>query len=85
MKPIGVIANPASGRDIRRLISSADTAPISHSKGVIALDGEREHVLTGEPMQVRYRASGPRVVDLERTLEEAACAGMMAAQSQSAR
>lgn len=58
-------------------LADGDVLPISHSKGVIALDGEREIVLTGEPMHVRYRAAGPRVVDLERTLEEAARGGMM--------
>ena len=34
-KPVGVIANPASGRDIRRLISSADAAPISDKVSIL--------------------------------------------------
>jgi hypothetical protein len=35
MKPVGVIANPASGRDIRRLISSAGAAPISDKVAIL--------------------------------------------------
>ena len=36
MKPVGVIANPASGRDIRRFVSSADAAPISDKVSMLA-------------------------------------------------
>jgi len=60
-----------------RQLADGDSLPISHVSGVIALDGEREVVLAGEHMHVRYRRSGPRVVNLERTLEEAARGGMM--------
>ena len=35
MKPVGIIANPASGRDIRRLVSSADAAPISDKVSIL--------------------------------------------------
>ena len=35
MQPVGVIANPVSGRDIRRLISSADAAPISDKISIL--------------------------------------------------
>jgi predicted polyphosphate/ATP-dependent NAD kinase len=35
MKPVGVIANSASGRDIRRLVSSANAAPISDKVSIL--------------------------------------------------
>ena len=56
----------------------ARSLPIRHTPSIIALDGERELVLpAGEKMSVRFNSQGPWVVDLERTLEEAAKAGLM--------
>jgi predicted polyphosphate/ATP-dependent NAD kinase len=52
--------------------------PIKKTPSTIALDGEREVVLpAGEKMSVRFNPQGPLVVDLARTLEEAAKAGLM--------
>jgi hypothetical protein len=51
---------------------------IEQDRGVLALDGEREIVLSGDaPFFVRLSQAGPRVVDLEGTLDAAARAGMM--------
>jgi predicted polyphosphate/ATP-dependent NAD kinase len=52
--------------------------PVKHTPSTIALDGEREVVLQeGEKVNVRFNRCGPLVVDLERTLEEAAKVGLM--------
>jgi predicted polyphosphate/ATP-dependent NAD kinase len=51
---------------------------ITHTPATIALDGERELVLReGEQMTVRFNRRGPLVVNLQRTLEEAAKIGLM--------
>jgi len=69
--------------DTVRIASSATLAGgesrrIRHDQGVVALDGEREIVLTGEePLYVRFRLEGPRVVNLENTLEHAARRGLL--------
>lgn len=56
----------------------ACSLPIRHTPSIIALDGERELVLAaGEEIYVCFNRQGPQVVDLARTLEEAAKAGMM--------
>jgi len=45
--------------------------------GVLAFDGERERVLQrGQRAQLRVVRDGPRVVDVERTLQLAACRGL---------
>jgi hypothetical protein len=52
--------------------------PITHTPSTIALDGEREVVLReGEQMTVRFNRHGPLVVNLQRTLAEAAKIGLM--------
>jgi ATP-NAD kinase N-terminal domain len=56
------------------------TLPIEQGRGVLALDGEREIILSDDtPYFVRFSQAGPRVVDLEGTLDAAAQAGMMTA------
>jgi hypothetical protein len=51
---------------------------ITHTPSTIALDGEREVVLQeGEHMIVTFNRCGPLVVNLERTLAEAAKVGLM--------
>ncbi len=63
-----------------RPLAEGETRQIKQRRGVVALDGEREIVLVPDrPLGVRYSRSGPRVVRLERTLDEAARAGMMTA------
>ncbi|MBI2765599.1 MAG: NAD(+)/NADH kinase [Chloroflexi bacterium] len=45
--------------------------------GVLAFDGERERVLKpGQEAQLRVLRDGPRVVDIERALQLAACRGV---------
>lgn len=52
--------------------------PVTHTPSTIALDGEREIVLQeGDQMTVSFNRHGPLVVNLERTLEEAAKMGLM--------
>ena len=52
--------------------------PISHTPCTIALDGEREVVLSKrDRMTVHFNRRGPLVVDLHRTLAEAARIGLM--------
>ena len=63
-----------------RSLAEGEPWQIGLDRGVVALDGEREVVLVPDrPLSVRYSRSGPRVIRLERTLEEAARAGMMTA------
>jgi predicted polyphosphate/ATP-dependent NAD kinase len=60
------------------LFSGDGPMPITHTPSTIALDGEREVVLKqGEQMSVSFNRCGPLVVDLDRTLEEAAKIGLM--------
>ena len=60
------------------VLADGESRRIGHDPGVVALDGEREIVLTGNaPLRVRYSRAGPRVVNLEHTLEAAARQGMM--------
>lgn len=55
-----------------------ESRQLSHDTGVVALDGEREIVLEpGCPRWVRFRQQGPRVVNLEKTLELAARNGIL--------
>lgn len=61
-----------------QLFDDGSPLPITHTPCTIALDGEREVVLReGEKMTVHFSRHGPIVVDLERTLEEAARIGLM--------
>lgn len=65
---------------VKRCLALADgeSRKLSHDTGVVALDGEREIVLEpGSPRWVRYRLQGPRVVNLEKTLEFAARSGVL--------
>jgi hypothetical protein len=51
---------------------------ITHTPSTIALDGERELVLKpGQQMSVSFNRCGPLVVNLERTLADAAKTGLM--------
>jgi hypothetical protein len=59
------------------VLADGEVYPIGQREGVIALDGEREVPLEGRRVFVRYRVSGPQVVNLAQTLEKAALAGMM--------
>ena len=62
--------------DVASTSRFAGTIVISARAGVVALDGEREHVVDPEALyEVRYRADGPWVVDVEKTLVAAARAG----------
>jgi predicted polyphosphate/ATP-dependent NAD kinase len=70
---IGAVKVSAHG-----LLADSESRQIRHEVGVVALDGEREIVLSGDdPLWVRYKRSGTRVVKLEATLEQAARRGMM--------
>jgi len=61
-----------------KLFSDKNPMPITHTPSTIALDGERELVLKhGEQMSVSFNRCGPLVVNLDRTLEEAARVGLM--------
>jgi hypothetical protein len=61
-----------------QLFDESNTMSITHFPSTIALDGEREVVLReGEQMFVRFNRRGPVVVNLQRTLEEAAKIGLM--------
>jgi predicted polyphosphate/ATP-dependent NAD kinase len=61
-----------------QLFDESNSMPITHFPSTIALDGEREVVLReGDHMTVRFKRRGPLVVDLKRTLEEAAKIGLM--------
>lgn len=58
-------------------LADGESRQLSHDTGVVALDGEREIVLQPDcPRWVRYRQQGPRVVNLEKTLELAARNGV---------
>jgi hypothetical protein len=59
-------------------LAEGESRQLSHDSGVVALDGEREIILDpGIPRFVRYRQQGPRVVNLEKTLELAARNGVL--------
>ncbi len=56
-----------------RIIEPDQEIAISHTPSVLALDGEREHIIAkGSPWTIRLSLEGPRVVDIPRTLEKAA-------------
>lgn len=60
------------------LFNEESPMTITHTPSTIALDGEREVVLKkGEQMSVSFNRCGPLVVNLERTLAEAAKIGLM--------
>jgi hypothetical protein len=60
-------------------ISIGDEICFDMSPAVIALDGEREvELLPGKRASVRLNGSGPRVVDIERTMWLAVQRGRMA-------
>ena len=61
-----------------RRFDESTPLPISYTPSTIALDGEREVVLRkGDKMTVHFNRQGPLVVNLEKTLVEAAKAGLM--------
>ena len=67
MKPIGIIANPASGKDIRRLVAYGSVFDNAEKTNIvmIALDGEREiNAYQGDKLTVRLNPEGPWVVDV---------------------
>jgi hypothetical protein len=58
-----------------RLLSLSETVTVT-GPGVLALDGERERRLRpGQPATLSVRRDGPRVIDVDRVLAIAACAG----------
>ena len=86
---VGVVANPLSSRDIRRLVTQASVAEIAPihpgsvhrvqaQAGVIAVDGERELTFSpSEHVEVRLRADGPRCVDVPAVLAVSARLGLL--------
>lgn len=62
--------------DVKDSFRFNESVPLACGEGVVALDGEREHVLDPRrSYQVSYRPDGPWVVDVERTLKAASLAG----------
>ncbi len=56
-----------------RIIDPGEEIAISHTPAVLALDGEREHLIAkGSRWRIRLDMNGPRVVDIPRTLKMAA-------------
>ena len=61
-----------------RLFAPGETMPVSFQPCVIALDGEREvHVDAGDAMEVKLNLHGPRVIDIDTTLQVAVAAGFL--------
>jgi hypothetical protein len=59
-----------------RLLDVGDEVGVDLEWGVLALDGEREvEVRSGHEIAIRFSDGGPRVVDVNRTLQAAAQAG----------
>lgn len=80
MSKIGIIANPASGKDIRRLVSHATTVDnyekVKKNRGVIAIDGEREiSFQRGESFIFKITRNGPVHIDIKGALELAQIEG----------
>ncbi|MFC1895288.1 ATP-NAD kinase family protein [Thermodesulfobacteriota bacterium] len=60
-----------------RIFEPGETIPIRHNGAAIALDGEREIVITKEDrLEIRLNAGGPLVVDLGETLRRASHASL---------
>lgn len=56
-----------------RIIEPGEEITISHTPAVLALDGEREHIIAkGSQWTVSLQLDGPRVVDIPQTLKKAA-------------
>jgi len=56
-----------------RIIEPDQEITISHTPSVLALDGEREHIIgKGSRWTIRLNLDGPRVVDIPQTLKKAA-------------
>ncbi len=73
--PIGLIANPASGRDIRRLVANASTSTLNDKVTAVrrALIGATQCgadriVVLGDAPRIARRAAGP--VELDHLVEE---------------
>jgi len=59
-----------------RTIAAGEAVPVDTRPSVIALDGEREvDVLVSDDVQIRLQTDGPLVVDIDKTLREAAAEG----------
>lgn len=59
-----------------RLLALGESCEL-HGPGVLAFDGEREHRLAaGQRALLTVRRDGPRVIDVPRTLQLAACRGI---------
>jgi predicted polyphosphate/ATP-dependent NAD kinase len=62
----------------QRVMKVGQAFPIGAAPSVLALDGERElEIHPGERIVVRLAAEGPRVIDVDRTLQAAAAAGRL--------
>ena len=68
---------PGLVRDVpvksHRIIEPGREIVISHTPAVLALDGEREHIIAkGSQWTVSLQLDGPRVIDIPQTLKKAA-------------
>jgi hypothetical protein len=58
------------------VIALGEEVPVSDTPCLIALDGEREtHIESGRAVTIRVQRDGPRVVDIAKTVREAAARG----------
>jgi predicted polyphosphate/ATP-dependent NAD kinase len=61
-----------------QVLNIGDEIPVHHAPSILALDGEREvTVRAEEQVTIKLTESGPRLIDLHRTMQRAAQEGLM--------